>query len=286
MRVVFTCYTFDFHKDFCYNIEEEIKNRGGEVIFAKKGEQYPDVDFTIQPDESYPSFGGKAIWINHAMPVLPQNSFYLGERFKHDLTSHSDYIFTYSKEWADWHQMYGLPVYVVGYPRLDKIFNNRSPDGTVVYAPTHHLKTGVYSGKKFNTEDIEEYCYSLGYNDFIYRGHPAFNENQLSLEECYMRASVIISDYSSVGLEAITLNIPTILIGDIEWINEDSDHISTLADKAAIRVYGYENLKNALRIYKKDSYYLYLNRLEYSKKLCEYQGTAASRMVDVMESLL
>lgn len=286
MKVVFTCYIYDFHMDFCHNIAEEVEKRGGEVIYATKDGQYDNVDFTVRPDESYPSFGGKAIWTNHGMPVIPQHPFYYSERFRHRLISHADYIFTYSKAWVEWHQMYGLPVIVVGYPRLDKIFNTNKPDGTVVYAPTHHHKPGVYSGDKFNVESIRDYCFELGYKDFIYRKHPAFTKNQLSLEECYRRASVFISDYSTVGLESAILNIPTILIGDIEWLNIKNDHISSKVDKAAIRVYEFDDLKKALRTYKENPNYLEDKRLEWSSKACEYQGVAAKRMVDVMEELL
>jgi len=85
MKVVFTCYVYGFHKDFCYNIAEEIEKRGGEVIFATGDGQYNNVDFTIQPDEIYPRFGGKGLFINHAMPVMPQNTFWLTEKCKNDI---------------------------------------------------------------------------------------------------------------------------------------------------------------------------------------------------------
>jgi len=286
MKVVFTCYIFEFHTDFCKDIAEEVRNRGGEVVFARQGETYDNVDFTIQPDEAYPRFGGKGVFINHAMPILPQCDFWLSDTFKHAIRTNSDVIFAPSKEWAEWYKIYELPVYVTGFPRLDKVFNTLRPDGTVVYAPTHHLKPGVYSGSQFDVNEVKRFCLELGYKDFIYRGHPAYNKSELTFEECYRRASVFISDYSSVGLEAITLNMPTILIGNARWLNVQYDHISNKSDEAAMRVYTLDHLKNALIKYKENPDHLRNERIEYSKRLCEFQGKAAKKMVDVMEALL
>jgi hypothetical protein len=287
MRVVFTCYIYDFHKKYCNNIADEIKKRGGDVVFAEDGAVYRDVDFTIQPDQAYPRFGGKGIFINHAMPVWPQNDFWTGQPFKHEIKANSDYIFTYSNAWTRWNEdEYEIPTHVVGYPRLDKLFGNLEKDGTVLFAPTHHFKRELYSGDRFSIDDMRKHCLDLGYSDFIYRQHPAFCRNELSLEESYKKASVVISDYSSVGLEAITLNIPTIMIGHPRWINRNSDHISNRAEGAATRVYYLDGLKDALDIYKMHPKYLEHKRVEYSEMLCEHQGCAAKRAVDVMEGLL
>lgn len=292
MRVVFSCYVYDFHKHYCTNIAEEVINRGGEVIYSKKGEIY-NADFTIQPDEIYDRQGSRmGIWIDHAMPVIPQNGFFLGEKFKNDLRSHSDYILTYSEEWSAWHrQEYGIPVYTVGYPKLDKLFGNLKKDGTVLYSPTHQHKKDVYSGHQtddgFPLDDIRDFCLSVGYRDFIYRQHPAFTKNELTLLEAFEKASLVISDYSSVGLEALVLNIPTILIGNTKWRDTSYDHISSRAtDAAAERVYDWDSFKRAVETFHMNPDHLEKYRLEHSKRLCEYQGTAAKRTVDILESLL
>jgi hypothetical protein len=278
LKVAFSCYIYDFHKEYCKNIIKEVKRRGGTVILSEKNKKY-NVDFTIQPDEAYPCQGGRGIWINHAMPVIPQNNFYFSEKFKNKLKNNSSYIFTFSEVWAEWHKMYGMPVYVSGFPKLDNIFGNLKKDGSVLFAPTHYLKKDVYSCDNFNIKKIKELCIDIGYKDFIFRGHPAFNKYDTSIEDVYKKVSLIISDYSSVGLESIILNIPVILLGNKKWINVNSDSISTKAEKAAIRVYNFKELEEALIKYKKDSKYLEKERLKYSDILCKYKGNAAKKLL-------
>ena len=124
-----------------------------------------------------------------------------------------------------------------------------------------------------------------GYNKFIFRGHPAFNKCDYSLEEIFSQASLVISDYSSVGLEAITLNIPTILVGDEKWRDLRNDHISGRAEEAAIRVYNQDELEEAISIYKENPKHLEDKRLKHSKILCEYQKTSSEKFVDTLEKL-
>ena len=95
MKVIFNCKYYDFHKDYCINIHNELLKRGYESIISTNEEYYEDADFTIQPDEACKRQGGLGIWINHAFPIIPNNIFYLEEDFIRDITNHSDYIFTF-----------------------------------------------------------------------------------------------------------------------------------------------------------------------------------------------
>ena len=264
MRVVFNCTVFPFHREYCDNIAAEVTSRGSEAIFAEGGmnECHYDADFCVQPDESCGRIGAKmGVWINHALPVVPQNQFYFEDEFKSNLKKNSDFIFTFSEEWSAWHgEMYGLPTYSVGFPKLDGCFDNIE-GGSILYAPTHHLKPGVYSKGYVNLDRLEKY------GDVIFRGHPAFTPDQVTSMDAFKRASVVISDYSSIGLEAIVLNIPTILIGNDMWRDVQSDHISHRADEAAIRVYNQDELEGALEIYLENPRHLEEVRLRYSKLL-------------------
>lgn len=282
MRIVFNCTFYGFHREYCESIAEEVARRGGEAIFADGPENSGryEADFCIQPDEACERLGAKAgIWINHALPVIPQNDFYFGEAFRNSLARNSDYIFTFSQEWKEWHEMYELPVHSVGLPKLDRYFNNIE-GGYILYAPTHHLKPGVYSGPCIDLERVKRY------GRVAFRGHPAFHPNQETSVESFKKASIVISDYSSIGLEAIILNIPAILIGQERWRSVKADHISQQADAAAIRVYNQEELEEAIQVYLENPKYLQAERLQYSERLCDYQGCAAKKFVDTLEEIL
>jgi len=282
MKVVFNCTAYKFHREYCDDIAEEISNRGNEVIFAEGdlNQGNYEADFCIQPDQIHKRLGARiGIWINHAMPVIPQNRFYYEDKFKNSLKRNSDYIFTFSEAWKQWHEMYGLPTYSVGMPKLDKYFNNID-GGNILYAPTHHLKPGVYSKEGINLDKLKKY------GNIIFRGHPAFNPHQETSMESLRKAAIVISDYSSMGLEAIILNIPTILVGHKIWRSVRADHISAKAEEAAIRVYNQFWLEKAIEIYLDNPKHLEEERLKYSKLLCEYQGIASKKFVDTLEEIL
>ncbi len=100
MKVVFNCTAYKFHREYCESIAEEISNRNNEVIFAEGDLNHGnyEADFCIQPDQIYRRLGARiGIWINHAMPVIPQNSFYYEDKFNNSLKRNSDYIFTFSE---------------------------------------------------------------------------------------------------------------------------------------------------------------------------------------------
>ena len=117
MKVIHNCSIYKFHKQYCLNIHNELLNRGHESIIETSGEYHKDADFTIQPDENSENLGGSGVWIGHALPVIPQNKFYLEDSFYNDLNKNSDYIFTFSDEWKEWHKMHNLPTHNVGMPK-------------------------------------------------------------------------------------------------------------------------------------------------------------------------
>jgi len=281
MKVIHNCSVFKFHEEYCTDIHEELLRRGHESIICDDYRAYwDDADFTIQPDEACTRMGGRGVWIGHAFPVVPQNAFYTEPKFKADLQKNSDFIFTFSEAWAEWHEMHGLSIKVVGMPRLDKLFNNINGKWAL-YAPTHHKKSpNVYAGDKIAIMALERYGFCIRV-----RPHPAYSVNPRSVNEDMMEAGVVISDYSSIYLESIVLNIPTILIGDARW-GVDNSHISGCANEAAIVAHSQEEMEMAVIRYINDPLYLEEERLRHSKMLCEYQGVAASRFVDVLEELL
>ncbi len=284
MRIVICQYVFDFHKNYYKNIITELKKRDHEVIIAEKGKNY-NADFTLQCDEIYPNHGSKhSIFINHAIAVIPQNGFFIGDKFKHDVMKRSNHIFTTSKEWESFwsaHFNNKLLVYNTGYPYLDKLFNNLDPADTVVFAPTHRQKTGV--SHNYNIIEIESYCKKLGYK-FHHRQHPAFDKSNIGYEDTFKRASIIISDYSSFGIESIVLNIPTILFGNEQW--KDIKSITSICDEAAQRVYSIDDFKVSLNKYKENPKFQESERIKQGKRMCDYQGTASKVVVDTMENLL
>ena len=284
MKVVFGCYIYKFHEDYCRDIAEEVHARGGKAIICKDRRTHKDANFTIQPDEAYPRLGGKGVWINHAFPVIPQNSFYLEKPFKKALRKNSDYIFTFSNAWKDWHKQFELPVYVVGMPKLDKLFNTEKKENTIFYAPTGNWKKGVTSDGVVDVSALKKY------GDVVYKQHPAVkkraDDKNIKTEQALQNASIVISDYSSVGIESIVLNIPTILVDNSKWDNDKNNHISSTARNAAIRVKTQEEIEQAIQTYIDNPHYLEEERKEYSQQLCDYQGASAKRTVDVLEALL
>ena len=282
MKVAFGTYKHAFHKHYCFNIAEEVEKRGGVCYYPKRG-VHIGADFTIQPDHGYPRLGGRGVFINHGLVNWPQNAFFGHLRDIEMIQKNVDFIIVPSEGWIEWYaSLYEKPIHVAGYPRLDKLFGNLDPDGTAIYAPTHDHKINVYSG--WNIENMKKICLKMGFKKFVYRQHPAFTKNKVPLNECFRRASIFISDYSSVGLEAIALKIPTILIGNEKWRYENP-HISHQAStKAGIRIYNWQEFTDALEKFK-DYEYKMKEREFWSEKLCDYQGTSAKRIVDLMETI-
>lgn len=278
MKVIFNCKHYDFHKDYCLNIHNELLKRGHESIISTNEEWYEDADFTIQPDEACKRQGGLGIWINHAFPFIPHNKFYLEEDFIRDITNHSDYIFTFSKAWGEWHKHYNLPIKVVGMPKLDNLFNIKKENTVILYAPTWNKD--LTSLDKVNIEKLKQY------GEVIFRGHPAFYNNKYTLDEAFAKSTIVISDYSSVGLESIVLNIPTIMFESDKWKGKRYEHISNDAMGAAICVSTQEELEVSIQKYIDNPNHLDIPRKKYSNILCEYQGNSAKIFVNELEKLL
>jgi hypothetical protein len=259
------------------NIHNELLKRGHESIISINEEYHTDADFTIQPDEACKRQGGLGIWINHAFPFIPHNKFYLEEDFIKDITNHSDYIFTFSEAWAEWHKHYNLPIEVVGMPKLDNLFNVEKENTVILYAPTWNKD--LTSLDKVNIENLKQY------GEVIFRGHPAFHHNKYTLDEALERSTIVISDYSSVGLESITLNTPTIMFESDKWKGKRYEHISNDAMDAAICVTTQQELELAIQKYINNPKYLQKEREKYSKILCEYQGVSSKKFVDTLETI-
>ena len=278
MKVIFNCKHYDFHRDYCLNIHNELLKRGYESIISTNEEWYEDADFTIQPDEACKRQGGLGIWINHAFPFIPHNKFYLEEDFIKDITNHSDYIFTFSEAWAEWHKHYNLPIEVVGMPKLDNLFNIKKENTVILYAPTWNKD--LTSLNKVNIEKLKQY------GEVIFRGHPAFHNNECTLDEALAKSTIVISDYSSVGLESIVLNIPTIMFESGKWKGQRYEHVSNDAMEAAICVSTQEELELSIQKYIDNPNHLDISRKKYSNILCEHQGNSAEVFVNELEKLL
>ena len=277
MKVIHNCSIYEFHKQYCLNIHNELLRRGHTSIIETMDSRHDNVDFTIQPDEACKRQGGLGIWINHAFPFIPHNIFYLEEDFIRDITNHSDYIFTFSKAWAEWHSHYNLPIEVVGMPKLDNLFNNKKENTVILYAPTWNKD--LTSLDKVNIEKLKKY------GEVIFRGHPAFHNNKYTLDEALSKATIVISDYSSVGLESIVLDIPTIMFESDKWKGKRYEHISNDAMDASICVTTQEELEEAIQKYIDNPTYLQKEREKHSKILCEYPRISSEKFVDTLEKL-
>ena len=200
------------------------------------------------------------------------------EDFIRDITNHSDYIFTFSEAWAEWHKHYNLPIKVVGMPKLDNLFNVKKENTVILYAPTWNKD--LTSLDKVNIERLKQY------GEVIFRGHPAFHNNEYTLDEALAKATIVISDYSSVGLESIVLNIPTVIFESDMWKGKRYEHISNDAMDATICVTTQEELESAVQKYIDYPNYLQEFRKKYSKILCEYKGNSSEVFVNELEKLL
>jgi CDP-glycerol glycerophosphotransferase (TagB/SpsB family) len=193
-----------------------------------------------------------------------------------ELRKNSDYIFTFSDEWVENQKHYGLPIFNVGMPKLDAFNRIETEDFNILYVPTWNDE--LTSSGAIDTEMLK----SKG--NLIYRGHPAFNSSEIPLMEALSIADIVITDYSSVGLESIVLNIPTIF-----YINErygtNGDHISNKATKAGICVINNAALEEAIETYRNNPGFLSIEREKYSKILASNQRESSKIFVDTLEKI-
>jgi len=295
MKVVFNCAYFSFHKDYIFNIKNELEKRGyiGIITESKDDcnlsaiqiednyiDKHSDADFTILPDEACRKIGGKGIYINHAIPIIPHNSFYYTYDYKEKINKNCDYIFTSSQSVEDMYISIGLdkPIKIVGIPKLDNIFPLNKK--YILYAPTGKWK------KKMNSENIVDIDRLKNYDNVIILGHPNDDGDNKNITDYLKESKIVISDYSSVGLESIILNIPTILIDKPYWDNIDDEFICNEARNASIRVTNMEQLIRAIEKYNKDPTYLEDKRIRYGELLSEYQNIASKKFVDELYKLL
>lgn len=282
MKVIFNCNCHEFHRDYYKNIATELVHRKHQIEFAYDY-NIREADFTITADEAQTSLGGKCVWIGHsfdAKGAMWNDTYYL----KH-LQENTDYAFVYSDEYKRiLEKYYTKPIYVSGMAKLDGLFNIKQKKSCILYAPTFNPEL---SANRVIVDIIGE---SSEFGRVLYRQHPAFIRNPVSLENCFKRATMVISDYSSVGMESIVLNIPTILVNSPDKHTYKSfpnnNYICNRARKAAIGVGDVIGLKNAIQKYLDRPTYLEDYRLEYGNKLCEYQNVASKRTVDLLETIL
>jgi hypothetical protein len=277
IKVIFNCSIFEFHKDYCYNISDELIKRGHtSIIEENRNAFHADADFTIQPDEACLRMGGKGIWINHAFPFVPQNEFYSSTEFMDELNRNSDYIFTFSDEWVENQKHYGLPIFNVGMPKLDNFSRTQTNEFNILYVPTWNEE--LTSSRSIDIEMLKTK------GNLIYRGHPAFNTSEIPLMEALSIADVVITDYSSVGLESIVLDIPTIFYTN-ERYGSAGDHISNKAMEAGICVSDNAALEVAIETYRNNPEFLSIEREKYSKILASNQRESSKIFVDTLEKI-
>lgn len=282
MKVVFNCNLYKFHKFYYTNIANELLRRGHKIEFAYD-DKIRKADFTITADEYQKSLGGKCVWIGHsfdAKGAMWNDPLYLGH-----LQDNSDYAFVYSKEYKDMlSKYYTKPIFISGMAKLDGLFKIDRKDICILYAPTFNKELSADTIIHGNINNLSNF------GELIIRRHPAFHNNPTPAFEPFKKATIVISDYSSMGMESIVLNIPTILV---ENPDKDSyktfpkpDYICNRARRASIEVSGMSGIVNAIEKYLSEPNHLEKERISYGKELCEYQDKSAKRTVDLLEKLL
>jgi len=288
LKVIFNCKYFPFHRDYCVDIAAEVTRRGGESIIIDKEVYFDDADFTILPDEACQRLGGVGVWTNHALAVLPENDFYTTDKFEEQLKRNADHLFIHSPQWESTWENLDIPMHVVGMPKLDSLFDAEREEDVIFYAPTGAWKTDWCSEPLVDIARLEKF------GEVLFNRHPSqkkkgtADREKFDTQGALRRASIVISDYSSVGLEAIVLGIPTILVNSRKQRLTDfkkDDHISRLARKGALCVHDQAGIEEAIQKYKDDPSLLADVRKVLGEKLCSYQGNAAARTVDVLELL-
>lgn len=295
IKVIFNCAFFSFHKDYCINIHNELLKRGHESIITESSDncnlkpqeiekKYDNCngDITVVMDEECKIICGKGIYINHALlPVLPQHKFYYTNKFKQNMNKF-DYLFMPSDEIAKIFSdelKINKEIKIVGFPKLDnikRIINKITNDSIILYAPTGKWKKNINSEKIVDIYNIKKI-----YKNIVHSGHPA-DDNKLSSIDYLKTASIVISDYSTVGYDAILLNIPTILIDNKIWKNTN---FNNEIRNCAIRVTTQKELINAINKYIENPLYLQNERKNIKEKLSKYDNSSKI-FVDELENLI
>jgi len=313
MKIIFNCAYFSFHKQYCQNIKKELEKLGHIAIITESRDscnlsatdienkyiiQHNDADFTILPDEACKIIGGKGIYINHALlPVLPENhkfksehSFYYSLNYKNALESYSDYLFLPSQEIANIFTKelnINKPIKIVGFPKLDDIIISRknkkqNNQFNIIYLPTGNWK------KTMNSENIIDFNILNNMGNFIYNGHPSVDKKNVASNKLLEIADILITDYSSIGYDAIVLNIPTIFIDSPHWKTDSykSSLICETSRNAGIRVTNMNELILAIEKYKKNPSFLEDKRIYYGNLLSKYKENSSEIFVKELLKLL
>ena len=165
--------------------------------------------------------------------------------------------------------------------KLDGLFGKHGDN--VLYAPTFDKELTADS---IIGESIEKI---VGSNNLIVRRHPAYVTSGKSLKDSFTETNIVVSGYSSMGMEAIVLDKPTILVNNPNRFKHKSfppkDYVCNQARSAAIQINNPKELKKAIETYKKNPSYLRKERRHYGNLLCEYRGVASERTVDLLEDI-
>ena len=306
MKVIFNCSYRAFHRDFVINIKKELEKRGHIGIITESSDEimvsprvieneyrkrHSDADFTVLPDEACTTISGTGIYINHCiLPVIPCHAFYYEDNFRNAVETNASYLFLASDDIAKLYtNEIGIskPVVVAGFPKIDMMYRSYSVSDkikqkllnnvplTLAYLPTGSWKTGITS---MNTIDVEQIKYE---GIFIQYGHPASDKtNQNYSMKLLSTADIVISDYSSIGYDAIALNIPTILVDNVRWENESPNLLCNYIRDATIRAKTTKEVVKAIKKYKQNPSFLEDKRQEYSKLLNKYPGNSSKIFVD------
>lgn len=279
MRVYFDDQLYDFHNEYYNPIKQELLRRGHEVT-------NDNPDFVIGADEAYTASQfdrAKMIFIGHSFDAKGACTNHKGNL--HRLEKNADYLFVYSKFYKDWFgEKISTPSFVTGMAKLDNLYHYVGRDKrkqNVLYAPTFNDE--LSSRKVVNLKKLKKVARVRE------NYHPAKERSGVTIGELLREADVVISDYSSVGMEAIVLNIPTILVDNPraeEYPSFPPDYyVTNQARNAAICVDTFEDVLEALATYKDDPGYLERKRIYYGDMLCSYKNKSAIRTVNVLEQL-
>lgn len=282
MKVIFNCSTYSFHKDYYVNIDRELRRRGHKTVFAETSDNYfNDADYTIIADESQASMGGKCVWIGHSFDA--KGAMWNDEHCLKQLDKNADYIFVYSEFYKRWLERYvNKPIFISGMAKLDGRYGKHGKN--ILFAPTfdQELTAETVVGntiKKLQKKGVP----------ILERRHPVHYVNGRPAEEVFSLSNIVISGYSSMGMEAIVLDKPTILVNNprrVEYKSfPPSSYICNQARKAAIEVNDGKELIQAIETYKENPNYLTKERRRYGALLCEYRGVSTERTVDLLEEI-
>ncbi len=133
-----------------------------------------------------------------------------------------DYLFVPGPAYKEKHIRMGTPaekIFVVGWPKLDPIFNGEykgteSDKLRILYAPTHNAIQAVSSFPAFN-EYLDKFPADI---EIINSPHPARKDDRMPTLQALVDADVVIADAGSTLYEAWMLGKPVIFP---DWLVRD-----------------------------------------------------------------